>query len=153
VRPQEIDEENLNEEGVVIEAPTHQGGVDGGNTQDKGKQPMHTPSTQAPQTTPQATPHAKSPTPFQEQGESSQSQEDEDDGPIQREGQVPHPRIHQLVQRDHPVDNILGSIQRGVMTRSRIANFCEFYSFVSSLEPLKVEDALSDLDWVMAMQE
>jgi len=39
------------------------------------------------------------------------------------------------------------------MTRSRITNFCEFYSFVSSLEPLKVEDALSDLDWVMAMQE
>ena len=39
------------------------------------------------------------------------------------------------------------------MTRSRITNFCEFYSFVSSLEPLKVEDALGDPDWVMAMQE
>jgi len=39
------------------------------------------------------------------------------------------------------------------MTRSRITNFCEFYSFVSSLEPLKVEDALSDPDWVMPMQE
>jgi hypothetical protein len=44
------------------------------------------------------------------------------------------------------VDNILGSIRRGVTTRSRLANFCEFYSFVSSLEPLKVEEALSDLD-------
>jgi len=51
------------------------------------------------------------------------------------------------------MDNILGSIQRGITTHSRIANFCEFYSFVSSLEPLKVEDTLSDLDWVMAMQE
>jgi hypothetical protein len=49
------------------------------------------------------------------------------------------------------VDNILGSIQRGVTTRSRLANFC--YSFVSSLEPLKVEEALGDAYWVMAMQE
>ena len=83
MRPQEIDEENLNEEGVVIEAPTHQGGVDGGNTQDKGKQPMHTPSTFVPQATPQVTSHGKSPPPIQEQGESSQSQGDEDNGPIQ----------------------------------------------------------------------
>jgi hypothetical protein len=51
------------------------------------------------------------------------------------------------------VDNILGSIRRGVTTRSRLANFCEFYSFVSSLEPLKVEEALSDPDWIIAMQE
>jgi hypothetical protein len=27
------------------------------------------------------------------------------------------------------------------------------YSFVSSFEPFKVEDALRDLDWVVAMQE
>jgi hypothetical protein len=51
------------------------------------------------------------------------------------------------------VDNILGSIWRGVTTRYRLANFCEFYSFVFSLEPLRVEEALSDLDWIIAMQE
>jgi hypothetical protein len=51
------------------------------------------------------------------------------------------------------VDNILGSIKRGVTTRSRLANFCEFYSFISSLEPLKVEEALGDPDWIIAMQE
>jgi hypothetical protein len=64
-----------------------------------------------------------------------------------------HPRIHQSIQRDHPTDNILGDINKGVSTRSRIANFCEHYSFVSSLEPLRVEEALNDPDWVMAMQE
>jgi hypothetical protein len=32
-----------------------------------------------------------------------------------------------MVQRDHPVDNILGSIQRGVTTRFRLSNFCAFY--------------------------
>jgi hypothetical protein len=65
--------------------------------------------------------------------------EDDDDGPIQCRSQAPHPRVHQMVQRDHPVDNILRSIQRGVTTRSRLTNFCAFYSFVSSLEPLSVE--------------
>jgi len=47
----------------------------------------------------------------------------------------------------------LGSIQRGVTTRSRLASFCEYYSFVSPLEPFRVEEALDDEDWVMAMQE
>jgi hypothetical protein len=53
----------------------------------------------------------------------------------------------------HPVDNILGDIEKGVTTRSRVTNFCEHYSFVSSFEPFKVEDALRDSDWVVAMQE
>jgi hypothetical protein len=34
-----------------------------------------------------------------------------------------------------------------------LATFCEHYSFVSFLKPLKVEEALDDPDWVMAMQE
>jgi hypothetical protein len=46
------------------------------------------------------------------QGDTPQS-EDDDDGPIQHQSQAPHPRVHQMVQRDHPVDNILGSLQRG----------------------------------------
>ena len=72
------------------------------------------------------------------------------------QAQVPpvhHPRIHHTVQRDHPVDNILGDIRKGVTTRSRVASFCQHFSFVSSLEPTRVEDALGDPDWVMAMQE
>jgi hypothetical protein len=82
-----------------------------------------------------------------------QDKADEDDDPVQHQAQAPHPRVHQSVQCDHPVDNILGSIQRGVTTGSRLANFCEHYSLVSSLEPLKVEEVLGDADWVMAMQE
>jgi hypothetical protein len=79
--------------------------------------------------------------------------EGDDDEPIQRQPIFPHPRVHQSTQRDHPVDNILRSIRRGVTTRSCLVNFCACYSFVSSLEPLKVEDALGDADWVIAMQE
>jgi hypothetical protein len=59
--------------------------------------------------------------------------------------------VHQIVQRDHPVDNILGDIKNGVITRSRVANFCRHYSFVSSLEPFKIEDVLHDSNWVVTM--
>jgi hypothetical protein len=40
------------------------------------------------------------------------------------------------------VDKILGDINNGVTTCSRIANICEHYSFVSSIEPFRVEEAL-----------
>ena len=66
---------------------------------------------------------------------------------------MPHPRVHQSIQRDHPVDNILGSIRRGVTTCSRLVSFYKHYSFVSPLEPRRVEEALDDLDWMIAMQE
>jgi site-specific DNA-cytosine methylase len=65
----------------------------------------------------------------------------------------PHTRVCQTVQRDHPVDNILGDIKKGVTTRSRVATFCQHHSFISFLEPFKVEEALHDLDWVVAMLE
>jgi hypothetical protein len=85
------------------------------------------------------------------QEESKDQGGDEDDGD---KGEAPpHPRVCHNVQRDHPIDNILGDIKKGVTTRSRVVNFWEHYSFVFSFEPFKVEDALHDLDWVVAMQE
>jgi hypothetical protein len=51
------------------------------------------------------------------------------------------------------MNSILGDIHKGVTTRSCVAHFCEHYSFVSSIEPYRVEDTLRDLDWVLAMQE
>jgi hypothetical protein len=39
---------------------------------------------------------------------------DEDDGDHQgSRTKPPHPRVHQTIQRDHPMDNILGDIKRG----------------------------------------
>jgi hypothetical protein len=76
----------------------------------------------------------------------------EDDQEIQGQ-RPPHPRVHQAIQRDHPVNSILGYIHKGVTTRSRVAHFCEHYSFMSSIEPYRVEDALRDPNWVLAMQE
>jgi len=57
------------------------------------------------------------------------------------------------IARDHPLDHIIGDIQRGVQTRSRLASFCEHLSFVSHIEPKKIDEALRDVDWVNAMHE
>ena len=57
------------------------------------------------------------------------------------------------IARDHPLDTIIGDISRGVQTRSRLALFCEHFSFVSSVEPKKIEEALKDVDWVNTMHE
>jgi hypothetical protein len=66
---------------------------------------------------------------------------------------APPTQVRAMIQRHHPVDQILGDISKGVTTRSRLANFCEHYSFVSSIEPFRVEEALQDSGWVLAMQE
>jgi hypothetical protein len=63
--------------------------------------------------------------------------------------EVPHAlptHVRTNIQRDHPVDEILGDISKKVTMHSCIANSCEHYSFVSSIEPFKVEEALQDPD-------
>jgi hypothetical protein len=80
-----------------------------------------------------------------DQGGDKNDQDKEDDQEIQDQ-RPPHPRVHQAIQRDNPVNSILGDIHKGVTTRSRVAHFYEHYSFVSSIEPHRIEDALRDPD-------
>ena len=57
------------------------------------------------------------------------------------------------IARDHPLDTIIRDISRGVQTRSRLALFYGHFSFVSFIEPKKIEEALKDVDWVNAMHK
>jgi hypothetical protein len=82
------------------------------------------------------------------QGGAQEDQVMEEEAP-----QAPPTQVRATIQRNHPVDQILGDISKGVTTRSRLANFCEHYSFGSSIEPFRVEEALQDRNWVLAMQE
>jgi hypothetical protein len=91
--------------------------------------------------------------PPQEEGNDKGGDDNDQDKEDEQDPTLPNPRVHQAIQRDHPVNSILGDIHKGVTTRSRVAHFCEHYSFVSSIEPYRVEDALRDSDWVLAMQE
>jgi hypothetical protein len=83
-----------------------------------------------------------------DQGGAQEDQVMEEEAP-----QAPPTQVRATIQRNHPVDQILGDISKGVTTRSCLANFREHYSFVSSIEPFRVEEALWDPDWVLAMQE
>jgi hypothetical protein len=83
-----------------------------------------------------------------DQGGAQEEQVMEEEAP-----HAPPTQVRPTIQRHHPVDQILGDISKGVTTRSRLANFCECYSFVSSIEPFRVEEALQDPDWVLTMQE
>jgi hypothetical protein len=67
--------------------------------------------------------------------------------------QAPPTQVWATIQRNHPVHQILGDISKGVTIHSRLANLYECYSFVSSIEPFRVEEAFQDPDWVLAMQE
>src|SRR3954467_10462219 len=58
-----------------------------------------------------------------------------------------------LVARRIAVDKILTGLGQGIVTRRQIMNFCAHFSFVSSVEPLRVEQALEDADWLIAMQD
>jgi hypothetical protein len=59
-----------------------------------------------------------------DQGGDVNDQDKEDDQ--EEQGQrPPHPRVHQAIQRDHPMNSILGDIHKGVTTRSRVTHFCE----------------------------
>jgi hypothetical protein len=60
--------------------------------------------------------------------------------------QAPPTQARATIQRNHPMDQILGDIIMGVTTHSHLANFCEYYSFVSSIEPFRVEEVLQDPD-------
>jgi hypothetical protein len=58
-----------------------------------------------------------------------------------KEEEVPHAPLAQVcstIQRDHLVDQILGYMSKRVTNHSRTANFCEHYSFISSIEPFRV---------------
>jgi hypothetical protein len=87
----------------------------------------------------------------QDHGASSSNEDKSSDQPSSsNQVQVLQP---QHVARDHPIDSVIGDIRSGVQTRLRVAMVCEYASFVSTKEPKKVEEALDDADWIMAMQE
>jgi len=50
------------------------------------------------------------------------------------------------------LDNIIGDISKGVITRN-MNNFCMNVAFVSHIEPKNIQEALQDDQWCIAMQE
>ncbi|GJW81086.1 retrovirus-related pol polyprotein from transposon TNT 1-94 [Tanacetum coccineum] len=58
--------------------------------------------------------------------------------------------------KDHPLENIIGELERPVSTRLQLheqALFCYYDAFLSSVEPKTYKDALTQACWIEAMQE
>ncbi|GKE76265.1 retrovirus-related pol polyprotein from transposon TNT 1-94, partial [Tanacetum coccineum] len=58
--------------------------------------------------------------------------------------------------KDHPLENIIGKLERPVSTRLQLheqALFCYYDAFLSSVEPKTYKDALTQSCWIKAMQE
>ena len=55
--------------------------------------------------------------------------------------------------KDHPFDNIIGDISKGVTTRQSLKDLCNNMAFVSMIEPKNIKEAIIDDNWIISMQE
>ncbi|GJV57343.1 retrovirus-related pol polyprotein from transposon TNT 1-94 [Tanacetum coccineum] len=58
--------------------------------------------------------------------------------------------------KDHPLENIIGELERHVSTRLQLyeqALFCYYDAFLTSVEPKNYKDALTQACWIEVMQE
>nr|GFA01948.1 hypothetical protein [Tanacetum cinerariifolium] len=55
--------------------------------------------------------------------------------------------------KDHLLHKIIGDLKSSVRIRGQLENSCLFSCLLSSIEPANVAEALTDADWVSAMQE
>ncbi|GKF72974.1 retrovirus-related pol polyprotein from transposon TNT 1-94, partial [Tanacetum coccineum] len=69
---------------------------------------------------------------------------------------------HQILEhnskwtKDHPLENIIGELDRPVSTRLQLheqALFCYYDAFLTVVEPKTYKDALTQSCWIKAMQE
>ncbi|GJZ17991.1 retrovirus-related pol polyprotein from transposon TNT 1-94 [Tanacetum coccineum] len=54
--------------------------------------------------------------------------------------------------KNHPLEQVIGNLNQRTL-RSQAQNHCNFFCFISTIEPINVNEALRDKSWVVAMQE
>nr|GEY54237.1 hypothetical protein [Tanacetum cinerariifolium] len=72
--------------------------------------------------------------------------------------QTDHPLPHHNSKwtKDHPLNNIIGQLNRPVSTRLQLheqALFCYYDAFLTSVKPKTYKEALNQSCWIEAMQE
>src|ERR1044072_6647876 len=83
----------------------------------------------------------------------NENQSEQQVEPIPQESNVKDLPKEWRTHRDHPIDKIIGDISQGVTTRLNLKDACLNMTFVSQIEPSKVDEALEDDQWISAMQE
>ena len=63
--------------------------------------------------------------------------------------------IPSRIQRNHSIENVIGSLADGVQTRTQTGrvNECLYSCFISPIEPKNIDMALNEPSWVDAMHE
>ncbi|GJS36321.1 retrovirus-related pol polyprotein from transposon TNT 1-94 [Tanacetum coccineum] len=54
--------------------------------------------------------------------------------------------------RNHPLENVIENLNQRTL-RSQAQNQCNFFCFISTIEPKNVNEALTDESWIVATQE
>nr|GEX14123.1 retrovirus-related Pol polyprotein from transposon TNT 1-94 [Tanacetum cinerariifolium] len=54
--------------------------------------------------------------------------------------------------KNHPLENVIGNLNQRTL-RSQAQNQSNFFCFISTIEPMNVNKALTDKSWIIAMQE
>ncbi|KAI4312534.1 hypothetical protein MLD38_037340 [Melastoma candidum] len=62
-------------------------------------------------------------------------------------------RVPTLYKKRHPMEQVIGDVQKGIQTRRSVNLFCEHSAFLSQKEPTSIDEALADPNWIIAMQE
>lgn len=70
--------------------------------------------------------------------------------PNRSQGLVPNSYKY---QGSYQVENILTNFTLGITSRSGLKNMCAFKDFISVIKPRKVNKALFDANWIIAIQE
>jgi hypothetical protein len=92
------------------------------------------------------------------QVDSSENVKDQVDEPQDEEKALPPTENEELpkswnVVHSHPKELIIGEVERGVSTRSKLKNICNNMAFLSQIEPKNINEAIEDESWILAMQE
>ncbi|KAI4312864.1 hypothetical protein MLD38_037654 [Melastoma candidum] len=60
-------------------------------------------------------------------------------------------RVPTLYKKRHPMEQVIGDVQKGIQTRRSVNLFCEHSAFLSQKEPTSIDEALADPNWIIAM--
>uniref|UniRef100_A0A2N9HS02 CCHC-type domain-containing protein n=1 Tax=Fagus sylvatica TaxID=28930 RepID=A0A2N9HS02_FAGSY len=88
----------------------------------------------------------------------SEKVKDQVDEPKDEEKALPPTNNEELpkswnVVHSHPKELIIGEIEHGVSTRSKLKDICNNMAFLSQIEPKNINEAIEDESWILAMQE
>ena len=92
------------------------------------------------------------------QVDTSEKVKDHVDEPKDEEKTLPPTNNEELpkswnVVHSHPKELIIGEIEYGVSTRSKLKNICNNMAVLSQIEPKNINEAIEDESWILAMQK